>query len=112
MNKDNSGVKDIPIKAKQLIFHFSYKYGYDFGFEENIVELYPDEFTFFNSPDNIEIDDGIGGYQLTAEIFVPVKASKEYIKQIESDVRKEMENWFKRRIKDLTHGLEVLRDEI
>lgn len=103
---------DKPIKVKQLIFNFSYKYVYKFELKENIIELYADEFKFYQSKKDIEIDDGIGIYQLTTELFIPINSSNDLINQIKIQVKEVMENWFEEKINDLTHGLDVLKDEI
>ena len=105
---------DKPVKVKQLIFNFSYKYGYfnKFDFKINDIELYSDEFKFYRSSEDIEIDNEIGIYQLTTEIFIPINSSNEYISQIKQEAIKAMENWFKNKIKDLTYGLEILKNEI
>ena len=103
---------DKPIKVKQLIFNFSYKYVYKFELKENIIELYADEFKFYQSKKDIEIDDGIGIYQLTTELFIPINSSNDLINQIKIQVKEVMENWFEEKINDLMHGLDVLKDEI
>ena len=114
MNKEKYKLNnnDKPIKIKQLIFNFSYKYVYKFDFKINDIELYSDEFKFYKSPEDIEIDEGIGMYQLITEIFIPINSSNEYISQIKQEVIKVMEYWFENKIKDLMHGLDILKDEI
>ena len=97
--------EDEPIKVKQLIFSFSYKYGYRFEFKENIIELYSDEFKFYQTKEDIEIDDGIDIYQLVSEVFVSIDSSDELIKQIKIQVKESMEKWFEKRINELMHGL-------
>ena len=96
---------DKPIKVKQLIFNFSYKYVYKFELKENIIK-------FYQSKKDIEIDDGIGIYQLTTELFIPINSSNDLINQIKIQVKEVMENWFEEKINDLTYGLDVLKDEI
>ena len=97
--------EDEPIKVKQLIFSFSYKYGYRFEFKENIIELYSDEFKFYQTKEDIEIDDGVDIYKLVSEVFVSIDSSDELIKQIKIQVKESMEEWFKKRINELMHGL-------
>ena len=48
-------IKDKPIKVKQLVFTFSYKYVQKFELTENNIELYSDEFKFYQSDEDIEI---------------------------------------------------------
>ena len=66
------------------------------GLNSLIPEIYDED---------IEIDDGVDIYKLVSEVFVSIDSSDELIKQIKIQVKESMEEWFKKRINELMHGL-------
>ena len=102
---------DQQVVVKQLIFTLNYKYNQKFEVKFNDIELYPEEFHLYQSPEDIDVDTGLGVCELVVELFVPVDSTDEYINEIKQQVFLAMEQWFDKKIYELNYGLEVLAEQ-
>lgn len=102
---------DEPILVKQIIVTLSCVYDQGLTFTTRDIELYPDEFEYYDPEDSyIFIYSGQGAYQYVFETFVKPDTSDDELNIIKQQIIEQFKDYLKQKISYLNNGLEILND--
>lgn len=102
---------DEPILVKQIIVTLSCVYDQGLTFTTRDIELYPDEFEYYDPEDSyIFIYSGQGAYQYVFETFVKPNTSDDDLIKIKRRIIEQFKEYIQQKINYLNNGLEILND--
>lgn len=102
---------DEPILVKQIIVTLSYVYNQGLTFTTEDIELYPDEFEYYDPEDSdIFIYSGRSAYQYIFETFVKPDTSDDELNEIKKQIIEQFKEYIQQKINYLNNGLEILND--
>lgn len=100
-----------PILVKQIIVTLSYVYNQGLTFTTKDIELYPDEFEYYDPEDSdIFIYSGQHAYQYVFETFVKPDTSDDELNIIKQRIIEQFKEYIQQKINYLNNGLEILND--
>lgn len=100
-----------PILVKQIIVTLSYVYNKGLVFSTEDMELYPDEFDYYDPEDSdIFIYSGQGAYQYVFETYVKPDTSDDDLIKIKQRIIEQFKEYIQQKINYLNNGLEILND--
>jgi hypothetical protein len=100
-----------PILVKQIIVTLSYVYNQGLTFTTKDIELYLDEFEYYDPEDSdIFIYSGQGAYQYVFETFVKPDTSDDELNIIKQRIIEQFKEYIQQKINYLNNGLEILND--
>lgn len=102
---------DEPILVKQIIVTLSCVYNQGLTFTTRDIELYPDEFEYYDPEDlDIFIYGGRSTCQYVFETFVKPDTSDDDLIKIKQRIIEQFKEYIQQKINYLNNGLEILND--